>query len=476
MVAPELPSAAIELPPHRSDHEIAVAIRRLLTARRGVVIQELAVSSRQGIVTLRGRVASLLVYDRAEEIGKSVLGVRALVNEIGVEVPDVPDFQLRGDVAHALQADPVTGPCHLHAEVLYGRVMLTGTVRGWVEKQLARRVARGVRGVRAVQDELTYGPGPAGPPDDAQLVRQIREMLNWDSRIAAALIGISAYEGRVTLTGAVGSAREWNRAIATCWAADALSVDAHQLHVAPWLPDHELRQDASPCRPNGAVAQAVRDALRHDPRVRDFEPQVLAQDGTVTLSGTVGNLLARRAAEQAAHQVAGVRHVNNGLRVHPLPPVSDAAVREEIRQAFTRDPYLHGHQLHALVEQGYVTLTGGVDSRFEVEHAEDVIAALGGVVGVQNGLHFPDWRPTGAPPPSMAVAEPDNPGDEQLRHAIETHLQWEAQVSQQPIGVMVEDGCATLHGTVRTWHDRHTATRCALEEGATHVDNQLHVL
>lgn len=472
MVLLQSPRFSGQQPIPRRDGEITEAIRRLLAARRGAPIHQPDVVSQHGIVTLRGTANSLLVYDRAEEIVKSVLGVRALVNEIVLQVPDVADPQLRRDVMHALQADPTTRCYHLKAAVLDGRVLLTGSVRGWIDKQLARRAARGVRGVRAVQDELSYVALPT--PDDDQLVRQIRETLAWDVRIDDAMIGLSAYHGRVTLNGAVGSAREWSRTIVTAWAAGALGVDAHQLHVAPWLPADELRQDKHVFHNDEEVAQAVRDAFHYDPRVRAFELQVLANAGTVTLSGSVDNLRALRAAEQDALNVVGVWHVHNYLRVQPVAPLTDADIREAIRQAFARDPFLHDHALDAVVLHGHVTLTGAVDTRYEIEHAEDVVSGLNGVVQIQNSLHFPDWRHA-AEQASVAVAEPESPRDEQLRHAIETHLQWEPQLNQQKIGVAVKHGRATLRGTVTTWRDRHAATRCALEEGAASVDNQLHV-
>src|SRR3954451_3161363 len=88
-----------------------------------------------------------------------------------------------------------------------------------------------------------------------------------------------------------------------------------------------------------AVMQALADA----PHVRpdEISAQVVGDD--VTLHGTVGSLLQSDEAGSAAHNVPGVRHVDNQLRVRLLgyDRREDADIQAAILDALFADPELH---------------------------------------------------------------------------------------------------------------------------------------
>jgi hypothetical protein len=74
---------------------------------------------------------------------------------------------------------------------------------------------------------------------------------------------------------------------------------------------------AVPENPNQALADAVAQRLRHHPAIHQANVAVIAQDGTVTLSGTVSD--AQRKAQLLAEvrNVAGVHVVRDNLQVTP---------------------------------------------------------------------------------------------------------------------------------------------------------------
>src|SRR5262249_30362845 len=118
------------------------------------------------------------------------------------------------------------------------------------------------------------------------------------------------------------------------------------------------------------VEAAVRDELAFDPRVDAAAVAVQADDGTVTLRGTVGTFFAKRAAQKAAEGVRGVVTVENELDVHVLVGGrrDDAELRGDVLQALMLDAAVPS-SIDATVYDGVVTLTGAADHAYQREEA-----------------------------------------------------------------------------------------------------------
>jgi osmotically-inducible protein OsmY len=106
-------------------------------------------------------------------------------------------------------------------------------------------------------------------------------------------------------------------------------------------------------------------------------------------------------------------------------------------------------------------LYGTVTSPFEKYHAEDVVSRVKGVAEIENHLKFErKWmRKT----------------DREIKQDIEGEFFWSPFVDSDEIKVTVEDGVATLKGTVGTWFEFGKAQENALEGGARWVENRLKV-
>lgn len=181
------------------------------------------VSTAEGVVTLEGSVSHILARERAEKIARTVKGVRAVVNRITVAPPYRTDAEIREKVENALLANPATDSWQVAAEVDTAVVTLTGRVDSWQEKQLAWTVAKGVYGVRDLRNELDIDYDQART--DAQIRDEVAEILLWDSRVDSALIDVSVEDGRVGLSGIVGSAAERRIAVADAWVDGTEYVD-----------------------------------------------------------------------------------------------------------------------------------------------------------------------------------------------------------------------------------------------------------
>ncbi|MCC3156674.1 BON domain-containing protein [Hymenobacter sp. 15J16-1T3B] len=464
-----------------ADRDITAAVERLLACKQGVAAHLIDVSTAAGITTLSGCTDSLLARDRAEEIARAVRGVRGVVNAVDVRASGLPDATLRHDVEEALRQDAVAGAFDLSCTAREGVVMLLGEVACWSEKELALRLARGVRGVRGLEDHLRCRPAPADRPA-AALAADIEERLAWDVHINGAQVQVLAHDnGAVELSGAVASAAEHHLALRAAWLAGATRVEAAALRVDPAAASAEVEGDKYLPKSDEALEQAIRTCCRHDARIGASQPDVEVRRGRVALRGAVGSLRARHAAEQVASAVVGVRRVDNYLRVRPAHCTADAELQRCGQAALQRDAYLHRHALEVVVSNGRVGLSGAVDSVFERQHAEQVVASLQGVVAIDNRLTVPAgaaFAEADHAACQVAYAEPlpGRPlGDAETKQRIRQQLYWTPGLHEQAIRVGLKRGRAILAGTVDTPLQRQLATLCAYEGGAQVVDNQLHV-
>lgn len=65
---------------------------------------------------------------------------------------------------------------------------------------------------------------------------------------------------------------------------------------------------------------------------------------------------------------------------------SDERIREDVSDCLTDDPHIDASEIEVSIQNGEVTLSGTVDSRFAKRHAEDLADDISGVTHVQNNL------------------------------------------------------------------------------------------
>lgn len=452
MLEPRRAAAQSEL----ADREISAAIDNEFLIDDSVPFHRIDVRTTDGVVTLSGTVLHLLHRERAAEVARAVKGVRSVVNRIEVAPVDVGDRALERRVDEALLTDPVADRYELATTVDDGVVTLTGQTDSWAEKQIALDVVRGVTGVREVVDavEITF---PDARPD-LELTREIERRLDADARLDAGTIDVMVDDGRVTLSGVVGSAAERGRAYRDAWVHGVTAVDADGLTVEWWARDETIRT-RRPQLSDQEIARSVESSFVHDPRVWSWNPEVSVEDGVVTLSGTVSNLLARRTAEENARNTAGVWRVRNHLKVRPVEPPTDEEIETLVARALERDPYVNRTDVIVNAVNGVVYLASDVDSTWERDRAEVAAARVDGVVDVVNNIDVRTaWK-----------------SDWEIAEDVESHLFWNPGVTESDISVAVEDGVVTLDGTVDNWYEVHTATAEAYQAGATTVRNRLEV-
>ena len=144
-----------------------------------------------------------------------------------------------------------------------------------------------------------------------------------------------------------------------------------------------------------SVSEALRDAalaeLDKDPAVHAWEIGVAAEDGVITLTGTVETAGYKVAAERAVKRVEGVRSVANDLRVRANNERTDTDIARDAAHRL-RNNVAVPETVQVVVSDGYVTLDGTVTWMHQRAAAETAVKYLRGVKGVANAITVVDAR------------------------------------------------------------------------------------
>lgn len=450
-----LPSLAETRP---ADPAIEACVRHSLRNDPRVAPSGIDATAHDGIVTLRGTVPDIAARQFADLETKKIAGVRGVVDELNVRPSDRTDPEIRADILARFRGSATPGVRQLDADVEDGIATLRGAVGSWGQKQQAELLASEVRGVRAVDDEITLDYESSRP--DAAIRTDIVDALARDVYLEGLPIEVAVLNGKVTLTGSVGNAYERDRATEAAWVPNVESVE-NDVKVK-WVEQQGVRQ-AAPKPDDAEVAKAVKIALDEDLTIADpFAIHVAASAGDVTLRGTVPTYDQKLRAAVDARDVVGVAWVRNRLVVR-AGWESDSEIRKEVLARLDEDYLLNDRGLEARVHDGIVTLSGSTRSYRGRDHAIDVASRVPGVVEVVDHVSV-----EGAP----------RVGDEELAAEVRDRLSHDAETRwvADRIDVEVNDGVVELTGDVSSWGERREAGRlAALTDGVRGVDNRLSV-
>ena len=466
-----------------TDSGITTEVEKGLILEKGVFPNDLDVGTSQGIVSLSGSLNNILAKERAVKIAESIRGVLGVIDRTTVIPVSRPDEDIRKDVLTALLQDPATEHYQISVSVQGAIVTLTGAVGSNAEKQLAAQVAEGVRGVKDVVNGVMIDY--LAKRTDSEITADIKDRIQWDIWIDGGGINPVVKNGNVILSGTVGSAISESQAFEDAWVNGVSSVDGNGLKINPEVRQIAQRKFEYTVKSDSEIKQAVQAALRLDPRVTVFFPEVTADDGSVILGGEVGNLKAKTAAGQDAMNILGVWRVDNLLKVRLKEWPSYAEMQRQLKAALAWDSLLDDSAIDVAVINRVAYLSGGVDSNFQKAEAQDAASRIKGVVEVRNHLKVePDffigdynWPYENSPPFSTSeVFGPQPcPSDLRIKKNIEHALFWSPFVHRNDITVNVDGGVATLTGTVGTWVGYEEADKDAHKGGATAVRNRLKV-
>src|SRR3981189_1604226 len=145
----------------KSDSEIEREVRDELKWDPDLDAEDIAVSVKNGVVTLAGFTKSYSDRLEAEAAAKRVAGVRAVANDIEVRLPAIdqrPDPDIARDAVGALKAELPISYDKIKIIVKDGWVTLEGAVEWQYQKTTAENAVRKVKGVKGVTNLVSVKP------------------------------------------------------------------------------------------------------------------------------------------------------------------------------------------------------------------------------------------------------------------------------------------------------------------------------
>ncbi len=210
------------------------------------------------------------------------------------------DMKLQQWVMDELAFEPRVDAAHIGVSVHNGVVTLSGRVGTFAEKFAAEEVARRIKGVTAVAQELEVHLPSDKKTDDDEIAERAVRMLNWDVLIPADRITVKVERGYVTLGGEV----EWHYQRAEA------EADIRKLSgVKAVINDVRVR----PTIRSENVEARIRAALERNAATEADRVSVKVTGGKVTLTGKVNAWTERETIERAAWSVPGVTEVDDQI-------------------------------------------------------------------------------------------------------------------------------------------------------------------
>ncbi len=210
------------------------------------------------------------------------------------------------------------------------------------------------------------------------------------------------------------------------------------------------------------LKQHVENALEWEPSIDQKDIGVSADQGVVTLRGTVPSYSEKLTAERVALRVYGVKAVANDLTVHVATAYqrTDTDIAQAVVSALRWHSAVPDDRVTVTVKDGWITLAGTLDWQYQKDAAARNVRDLTGVKGVMNDIRV-----------KPAIKTTD------VRDKIEAAFKRSAEIDARRVNVTAQDGKVILSGNVRSWAERQEAERAAwAAPGVSQVDDRLSVV
>lgn len=194
--------------------------------------RDIAVSAKEGVVTLVGKVASFAEKAAAEEATQRVSGVGAIANEIEIELPEAAkrdDSHIAAAALAALRAHASVPADNIKIIVRNGWITLEGEVSLRFQHDTAEMAVQNLWGVKGVVNNITLRALPQRTTADVKA--KIEDAFRRHAQLDADSIRVSVEDGHLILSGEVHSLRERKDAEAAAWSAPGVSKIENRIRV-----------------------------------------------------------------------------------------------------------------------------------------------------------------------------------------------------------------------------------------------------
>ena len=150
--------------PEHSDSWIALKIRSRLLVKANVSAATTKVAVKDGVVTLSGTADNVAQKDLTAIYAKEIDWVKSVKNDIVVKdmsssretmSEKIDDASITSQVKYALLSHKATSALKTKVKTNDGVIVITGEASSEAEKSLVTKLARDIRGVRSVENNMT---------------------------------------------------------------------------------------------------------------------------------------------------------------------------------------------------------------------------------------------------------------------------------------------------------------------------------
>ena len=216
----------------KTDSEIERDVKAELGWNPDLKSTDIAISVKNGVVTLAGFVPRYIDKYEAEKAAKRVAGVLAVANDIEIRLPAVderPDPEIAREVVTALKNQLPFSHERIKAVVRNGWVTLEGDVEWQYQRLTAERAVRHLKGVKGIINDIKTKPRV----EPSDIKQKIQEAFRRSAEVDANQITVETSGGEVILKGKVRSWLERDEAERVAWRAPGVTKVDDRIVVSP---------------------------------------------------------------------------------------------------------------------------------------------------------------------------------------------------------------------------------------------------
>lgn len=196
--------------------------------------RDIGTAAKDGVVTLTGKVSTYAEKNAAEEAAQKVAGVRAIANDIEVDLHDSAkrsDSDIAAAALAAIESNVALPANDIKVIVREGWITFEGEVSLRFQADMAEQAVQNLWGVKGVFNNLVLkAPSQATTLD---VKSKIEDAFRRHAELDADAISVDIKEGALTLSGDVHSILERNIAAATAWATPGVRNVNNQIRIQP---------------------------------------------------------------------------------------------------------------------------------------------------------------------------------------------------------------------------------------------------
>lgn len=214
----------------KDDEQIQIDVMKELKFDPSVTSAQISVTAKNGIVTLSGSVPHFFEKTSAEEAAQRVGGVRAVADEIEVQLMgayEKSDAEIANAVLNAIEWN-FSVPRDVKVSVDNGWITLRGEAEWDYQRQATKKAVSHLLGVKGVRNNMTI----KARADATDIQHRIEEAFKRSAEADGKNISVRVDGNKVTLAGKVHSFSDLADAGTAAWNTPGVSEVVNNLRIS----------------------------------------------------------------------------------------------------------------------------------------------------------------------------------------------------------------------------------------------------